>query len=458
MSARGAQQTQGFRRLEAFNEDDSDDDNVAHRHVPSTTRDELVSFDRTGAVKRNKSPPPAGPRVIPMTANLDWRQDRKKRLGLEEKARSLGSLNSMHKAGQAEDASTLQAGGSSNADASAPERINDQEQKRGLQLRQRQQSSSAMDEDIPSRDRNATPPASETRSETPPPETAEQAAIRALLAGEGLGSSSAKKLDLIISQSDDKDLLQNDVETRPEAPSLEDYAATPVDQFGAALLRGMGWKEGMGAGRNGKGPKTAPEPKKRAALLGLGAKERPTDPLLGSSTSKKPHMARPERRYVPVTRDVPSSSSREGSTNNGARHSDRYDSSDRRRSNRSTSPHRTDRERRRPRSPSGRYGDEAQTRQRSYADADDRQGTNRDRARDSERRDRPRDDLQRSGRGRYEEDSYRDQRTSESRRDRDRERDRHREYDRERDRDMDRDRERDRDRDGDDRRYQSSRR
>ena len=30
------------------------------------------------------------------------------------------------------------------------------------------------------------------------------------------------------------------------------YEAMPIEDFGLAMLRGMGWKEGMGVGRNRK--------------------------------------------------------------------------------------------------------------------------------------------------------------------------------------------------------------
>lgn len=31
---------------------------------------------------------------------------------------------------------------------------------------------------------------------------------------------------------------------------MEDYENVPVEAFGAALLRGMGWKDGQSLGRN----------------------------------------------------------------------------------------------------------------------------------------------------------------------------------------------------------------
>jgi G-patch domain len=89
------------------------------------------------------------------------------------------------------------------------------------------------------------------------------------------------------------DAYREDVATRPESASLEDYQRVPVSQFGTALLMGMGWKPGQGASKSGKGPVEAHAPKARPALLGLGAK--PTD----VAESGKSH-AKPSKKYVPV--------------------------------------------------------------------------------------------------------------------------------------------------------------
>ncbi|EME39633.1 hypothetical protein DOTSEDRAFT_75323 [Dothistroma septosporum NZE10] len=72
------------------------------------------------------------------------------------------------------------------------------------------------------------------------------------------------------------DAFQHDYTEAPELPSLDDYARVPVEQFGAAMLRGMGWKDGEGIGSQ-KGKKlvkdTGKLPERRANLLGIGAKE-----------------------------------------------------------------------------------------------------------------------------------------------------------------------------------------
>ena len=45
------------------------------------------------------------------------------------------------------------------------------------------------------------------------------------------------------------DAFKEDVEDLPEQASMEAYESMPIEDFGAAMLRGMGWKEGEGVGR-----------------------------------------------------------------------------------------------------------------------------------------------------------------------------------------------------------------
>lgn len=33
---------------------------------------------------------------------------------------------------------------------------------------------------------------------------------------------------------------------RPDESTLDDYESVPIEQFGLAILRGMGWKDGEG--------------------------------------------------------------------------------------------------------------------------------------------------------------------------------------------------------------------
>lgn len=283
----------------AFN--DSDDDDLDH-HGSSSRHEEIVSFGRDGAQRRRESPKPTAPRVIPVASNLDWRQDRKQRLGMASNLQSLGPLVSMRRA----DSSVIpgsrtapQTEQDMNADA-----INTEEQKRGLELPKSRPKQEAPVAESPSTDAGDTAP--QTMSGGPTVDTEEagtdQEALKALLEGGRAGTSDPAE-PLIIPQESESEMLQHDIDSRPEAPTLDDYAATPIDQFGMALLRGMGWKEGMGAGKGGKGPQQAAEPKKRAALLGLGAKERPAGSTsLLSSSSSRSHKPKDRRdyKYVPV--------------------------------------------------------------------------------------------------------------------------------------------------------------
>ncbi|GAA96308.1 uncharacterized protein L969DRAFT_527066 [Mixia osmundae IAM 14324] len=83
-----------------------------------------------------------------------------------------------------------------------------------------------------------------------------------------------------------------DIETRADDMTAEDYSRVPIADFGAALLRGMGWKEGQAVSKNNrKGPAKAFVPVQRPQLLGLGAKPRP--PVEETKTKARPRDRRP---------------------------------------------------------------------------------------------------------------------------------------------------------------------
>ncbi|KAL4949329.1 DExH-box splicing factor binding site-domain-containing protein [Aspergillus filifer] len=131
-------------------------------------------------------------------------------------------------------------------------------------------------------------PAKETK-----PLTEDEIALRALVR-ESKGEAEGRS-DLVIEskradEEDEKELYEGpqnetrsfraDVAARPESATLDQYNAIPVEEFGAALLRGMGWKEGQSVGKNyGKeGPDTSRAstphvPARRPGFLGIGAKD-----------------------------------------------------------------------------------------------------------------------------------------------------------------------------------------
>ncbi|KAM5145378.1 G-patch domain and KOW motifs-containing protein [Mantella aurantiaca] len=61
------------------------------------------------------------------------------------------------------------------------------------------------------------------------------------------------------------------VDLRPESAEAADYETVPVEQYGMAMLRGMGWKEGEGIGKTFKQDIKPLEQKLRPKGLGLGA-------------------------------------------------------------------------------------------------------------------------------------------------------------------------------------------
>ncbi|KAL9120967.1 MAG: hypothetical protein Q9187_002476 [Circinaria calcarea] len=117
--------------------------------------------------------------------------------------------------------------------------------------------------------------------------TEDQEAVEALM-GNG-----KKKSNLVIENTDkademfsgrgtavgigDEDAFRLDIASRPDSASLDDYSTVPVDEIGAALLRGMGWNGELEPGKNKDPTKKSKVMERRPALLGIGAKEVPGD-------------------------------------------------------------------------------------------------------------------------------------------------------------------------------------
>ncbi|KAF9884160.1 hypothetical protein FE257_002218 [Aspergillus nanangensis] len=114
------------------------------------------------------------------------------------------------------------------------------------------------------------------------PLTQDEIAMNALIR-ESKGEVEARS-DLVIESAagnggryDETTSFKADVSTRPESATLDQYNAIPVEEFGAALLRGMGWKDGQTVGRGKYSSSTAAEkprvPERRPGFLGIGAKD-----------------------------------------------------------------------------------------------------------------------------------------------------------------------------------------
>ncbi len=165
------------------------------------------------------------------------------------------------------------------------------------------------------------------------PPDADKEALDALL---GKPSSTARQSKTIISREPDRvtedDAFRRDFRDAPGESTLDDYEAMPVEDFGQALLRGMGW--------NGehRGPKSR-ETTKRANQQGLGAARLKGEEDLGAWNQKggggksrpRVHEYRSEERKQKEGKSEKYRDSykqererERGSDQNGHRHRDRH--------------------------------------------------------------------------------------------------------------------------------------
>lgn len=346
-------------------------DSVDNSDEEDQTQDELISgFDNFGvqrcvkliqypesglqltegfSCRLHEKPKPKGPLVIPALKNRDWRALAKKR-----KTAKMYVPESGRAAVTGADGTV---GGLGTRDA-----INSGPQAVGLQIKQKKLASE-VDEVVMQEGEAEVKPQVEVSED--------QLALRALLASAaGEGDEDFANGTAIIPVTEDE-AFQQDVEGLPESSTLDDYTDMPVSEFGAAMLRGMGWT-GEGKGKKNIQPWL---PQSRPALLGIGAKEKE----VFDDGSKKRFSGKPDKKYIPVIkkeRPVDGSASSKNRTPSPSR---RLGS---RRNTRSPSPGRKDR--------SSRDDD------RRRGGGDDR---NQDRNRGDERR-RYRDDDRRKDKDR----------------------------------------------------------
>ncbi len=265
---------------------DSDSDNEATPHEPQL----VSSFDHAagGAIATNGVEKEKVPLVILAQRNRDWREEsrRKRRKNLLPPEVQVPSQRSLEK-----------------DTAYAPREF-------GLNL----VTSEARDGNG-----NFLMPEAPITKEVPPEEaavgrTADEEALEALM-GNGAKRSTTLVLPAVTADDEDADAqirrfalneddsFRSDVASRPDSASLDEYAAVPIEEFGAALLRGMGWKDGDSVGKRKNQIFTARVVERRPALLGIGAKEVPGvigEELgaWGKATTKGKRKV--EKAYTPV--------------------------------------------------------------------------------------------------------------------------------------------------------------
>lgn len=92
--------------------------------------------------------------------------------------------------------------------------------------------------------------------------------------------------------------FKEDIEDLPNQASMDEYESMPIEDFGKAMLRGMGWEEGKAVGRMHKGMVEAVEFIPRPGRLGLGAQPAAREEHQkkyikpGETREKKPDLVR----------------------------------------------------------------------------------------------------------------------------------------------------------------------
>ncbi|KAK2467861.1 hypothetical protein APHAL10511_000156 [Amanita phalloides] len=227
---------------------------------------------------RNKGKLDSGPLVIPTLQNKDWRAVARKR-------RSAAQF--VPPSAQAQTGQDRSVGGSGTNDT-----INTGPILAGLQVKRKEtfvkiEAVQDVGEETPDVDMVTE-------------ETEDQRALRAIFANaEGIETEEYHDVKIIPTPVSEAEALRQDIEELPEVATLEDYDRVPVSQFGAAMLRGMGWNDSSATSQNGKDHVKPYLPQARPALLGIGAKEKE---IFDDGSRKKKDNRRPERRYVPVVR------------------------------------------------------------------------------------------------------------------------------------------------------------
>jgi hypothetical protein len=240
--------------------DDEEDD--------SSKQQEISGWDAAegGAVDISGSKEKEAPRVIPALPNRNWRDDARRKQQLAKAPH------------------TKPQNGEVTAKTEQPQI------QYGLTIlkKEEQQKDGAVEE------ANAPEPMEDVKDNLTEEQRLEKKALDALINGKSTDE------ELVIPLHNEEDAFLNDLRSAPDAPTLDSYEATPIEGFGAALLRGMGWKDGEAIGRKGA-PAKPKELTRRPALLGIGAKEEAaTGVELGDFRGNKGKGKKAAQSYNPV--------------------------------------------------------------------------------------------------------------------------------------------------------------
>lgn len=255
-------------------------DDASDEEERAPVHEEVFGFDKAGGALTADGQAISGakkPLVIPVTSKNNWRD----RPGVNAK-RGKKNLLPAEVQAQQEAQRNGRAPGGGDVETEGPRMAY------GLSF-----ASKAADEgepgaveDQPMTDARPVPPTEDSK-----PLTDDQLALQALI--KETQGDVERRTDLVIESGKPRDELEQeigrydetssfrtDVASRPEPATLDQYNTVPVEEFGAALLRGMGWKDGQAIGRGNYGSSAAADPankprvpERRPGFLGIGAKD-----------------------------------------------------------------------------------------------------------------------------------------------------------------------------------------
>ncbi|KAM0303662.1 hypothetical protein HYE67_003741 [Fusarium culmorum] len=257
---------------------DSEDDQDDHRG----RHEKITGFGAEGAETERKAKDLRTEKkdyVIARQANRDWRSEAK----AQRKGKNL----------LPEEARAQQAGTTVETEPADQ----DKGLKWGLTIKEKTEDDK-QDADLDRNDEK-TPIQDDNDIKPSPKRSADDEAIDALLGN--------KEEEEKVIHPTEEDAYQRDIQDAGEASTLDDYEAMPVEEFGAALLRGMGW--------DGKPRGAVKEVKRRPNRLGLGAKELKGEEDLGGWNQNGKKNRRP--RLDEYRRE-------ESKRKEGRRHEDSY--------------------------------------------------------------------------------------------------------------------------------------
>ncbi|ESZ93662.1 hypothetical protein SBOR_5967 [Sclerotinia borealis F-4128] len=265
----------GKRPRSSFAHNDEDSENSDHGTSGRRGKHEVVTgFADGGVIREGDDKKVTAPLVIPKQENKDWKGEARDRMGKGGAGGATRGRNLLPEEEQKRRAGAEQGGSADVVDG------DDGEIKWGLTVKSKVKEEMNDDEGTIEHMIKV-----EEVEQKPKFKTEDELAVEALMGVE----SKRNGPDLVIVSVNgngngnelitEEDAYRKAIASAPDISTLEDYEAVPVEEFGAALLRGMGWD-----GKERKGGRK--DVKRRQNLLGLGAKELKDAEELGAWVQK----------------------------------------------------------------------------------------------------------------------------------------------------------------------------